>query len=324
MTAWKDRSVLVTGATGFVGSWLCRALLEEGARVTALVRDWDPQSEFIRSGDIRRCAVVEGRLEDYGTLVRAVTGHGIETVFHLGAQAIVGTALLDPLDTFESNIRGTYNLLEACRAHADLVRRVVVASSDKAYGDAAVLPYTEDMPAQGRHPYDVSKSCTDLLAQTYAATYGLDVAVARCGNIYGGGDLNWSRIVPGTIRQALSGCPPVLRSDGSLRRDYIFIGDVVEAYLALGRHGEGIRGEAFNFGPRRPLSVLEITRAVLEALERPDLEPVIRNTARAEIRDQYLDSSKAYSVLGWEPKHTLREGLEATVAWYRSFLEGEG
>lgn len=321
MSAGPTR-VLVTGATGLVGSWLCRRLLAQGAHVVALVRDWDPQSEFIRSGDVRRCAVVSGALEDFPTLARAVAEHEVDTVVHLGAQAIVGTALRSPLATFEANIRGTWNLLEACRVHRDLVRRVVVASSDKAYGDSPVLPYTEAMPANGRHPYDVSKSCADLLAQTYAESYGLNVAVARCGNIYGGGDLNWSRIVPGTIRAVLAGRAPELRSDGTFLRDYIYVEDVVDAYLALAETADrdGVRGEAFNFSPQRPLTVLEITRAVLAALGRPEVQPVILGTARAEIRDQYLDAGKAARVLDWRPKWPLEAGLEATVAWYRAFL----
>jgi len=320
-----QRTVLVTGATGLVGSWLCRRLLDDGARVVALVRDWDPQSEFIRSGDVHRCTVVSGCLEDYPALVRAIVGFETDTVFHLGAQAIVGTAFASPLATFEANIRGTYNLLEACRVHQGLVARVVVASSDKAYGKSETLPYTEDMPVDGRHPYDVSKSCADLLARTYAASYGLNVAVARCGNIYGGGDLNWSRIVPGTIRAVLEDKAPVLRSDGGYVRDYLYVEDVVDAYLTLaGKAGqEGVRGEAFNFSPQRPLTVLEITRAVLAAMDRSDLEPVILGTARGEIRDQYLDWSRAARVLGWEPRFALEEGLEATVAWYRAFLRGQ-
>ncbi len=317
-----QRTVLVTGATGLVGSWLCRRLVDDGARVVALVRDWDPQSEFIRSGTIKRCTVVSGCLEDYPTLVRAIAEHGTDTVFHLGAQAIVGTALISPLATFETNIRGTYNLLEACRVHRDLVARVVVASSDKAYGRSERLPYTEDMPVNGRHPYDVAKSCADLLAQTYAASYGLNLAVARCGNIYGGGDLNWSRIVPGTIRSVLEGKPPVLRSDGSFVRDYIYVEDVVDAYLALAEAAgrPEVRGEAFNFSPQRPLTVLEITRAVLAAMDRADLKPVILASARAEIKDQYLDAGKAARLLGWEPRYGLEDGLEATVAWYRTFM----
>jgi CDP-glucose 4,6-dehydratase len=319
---WRNKTILVTGATGIVGSWMCRRLLDEGADVVVLVRDWDPRSELVRAGTIQSCRVVQGALEDYASLERAISEHEVDTVIHLGAQAIVGVALRSPLLTFESNIRGTYNLLEACRIHRDLVKTVVVASSDKAYGDSDLLPYTEDMPLKGRHPYDVSKSCTDLLAHTYAHTYGLPVAIARCGNIYGGGDLNWSRIVPGTIRDALENRAPVLRSDGSNLRDYIFVADVIEAYLALAErcHEEGIRGEAFNFSHESRLSVLDITRAVLKAMGREDLAPVIQATVRAEIQDQYLNSEKARTLLQWKPAHDLESGLAQTIDWYRAFL----
>lgn len=321
--SWRDRSVLVTGATGIVGTWVCKRLADAGARVVVLVRDWDPQSELVRAGTILRCRVVQGALEDYASLERAVSEHEVDTVVHLGAQALVGVALRSPLATFEANIRGSYNLLEACRVHRDLVKRVVVASSDKAYGDSELLPYTEDMPLNGRHPYDVSKSCTDLLALTYAHTYGLPVAIARCGNIYGGGDLHWSRIVPGTIRAALEGRAPVLRSDGTNIRDYIFVEDVVDAYLALAERSgdEGVRGEAFNFSPESRINVLEITRAVLRLMGREDLAPVIQASAKAEIQDQYLDSSKARERLGWKPRHDLDAGLRRTIPWYEAFLK---
>lgn len=320
---WRGRRVFLTGGTGFVGSWLTKRLLAEGAAVSVLVRDWDPQSELIRAGTANQCTVVSGRLEDIGTLERAVCEHGADTILHLGAQAIVGTALQFALDTFESNIRGSYNLLEACRRHTDLVRSVVVASSDKAYGDAPALPYREDMPAQGRHPYDVSKSCTDLLAQTYAHTYGLPIVVARCGNIYGGGDLNWSRLVPGTLRALLRGEAPVLRSDGTFLRDYVYVDDAVDAYLALAEAAAdpGFRGEAFNFGPTAPASVLEIVRTLIELTGRQDLSPIILGRAQAEIRDQYLDASKAQERLGWTPSWDLRRGLAATLDWYRKYLE---
>lgn len=322
MSDWSGRVVLVTGATGLVGSWLTPKLLERGAKVVALVRDADPQSELVRSGTIARCTVVSGRLESLQDLERAVVEHEVDTVFHLGAQTIVLTAYRSPLATFDANVRGTYNLLEACRRQSGLVRRVVVASSDKAYGEGRVLPYTEEMPANGRHPYDVSKSCADLLAQTYAVTYGLPIAVARCGNIYGGGDLNWSRLIPGTIRSALEGRNPVIRSDGRFTRDYVYVGDAVDAYLALagGLGREEVRGGVFNFGPGAPATVLEVTHAVLEAAGRTDLVPEIRNEAVAEIREQTLDSTKARRVLGWAPACGLREGLLETVAWYRRYL----
>jgi CDP-glucose 4,6-dehydratase len=322
MTFWRDRSVLVTGATGLVGSALVPRLLEAGARVAVLVRDWDPQSELIRGGAINACRVVSGRLESMADVERALVEHDVETVFHLGAQTVVGTGYRSPYATFESNIRGSYTLFEACRRHA--ARRVVVASSDKAYGESAVLPYTEEMPARGRYPYDVSKSCTDLLASCYAHTYGLPVVVARCGNIYGEGDLNWSRLIPGTIRSVLAGQAPVIRSDGLYRRDYVYVADAAEAYLAMAEKIDlpEIRGEAFNFGPAESLTVLEVARTVLDLAGRPDLEPVIENTARGEIRDQHLDSAKASRLLAWKPRWPLEKGLEKTIAWYRDRLSG--
>ena len=319
---WVGRRVFVTGATGIVGSWLVRRLLDEGALVVTLVRDWDPQTELIRSGDIMRTYVVNGALEDYASLERAVNEHEIDTVFHLGAQTIVGSAYRSPLPTFEANIRGTYNLLEVCRVHAELVGSVVVASSDKAYGASEVLPYSEDMPLAGCHPYDVSKSCTDLLAATYAHTYGVPITVARCGNIYGGADLNWSRIVPGTIRSLMAGERPIIRSDGKFTRDYIYVQDVVDAYLRLAQLAadEGVRGEGFNFSAGKPVTVLEITEQIQRLMGREDLKPEILDQAKAEIRDQYLDSSKAMTRLEWSHRFSLEEGLGETIEWYTGFL----
>jgi len=323
---WSDRRVFVTGATGIVGAWLVRRLLDEGADVVALVRDWDPQSELVRSGDINRVAVVNGALEDAGALDRAINAHEIDTVFHLGAQAIVTTAMRSPLATFETNIRGTYNLLDACRVHRALVSRVVVASSDKAYGDARALPYTEDMPLAGRHPYDVSKSCADLLALSYAHTYALPVVVARCGNVYGGGDLHWSRIVPGTIRSLWLGERPVIRSSGQLTRDYIYVEDVVNGYLRLAERAgaPAVRGEAFNFGPGVPTSVLDITDRIRRLMAREDLQPEILDRAPGEIQDQYLDAGKARDRLQWSASWSLDAGLVETIRWYRAFFESTG
>jgi CDP-glucose 4,6-dehydratase len=319
--AWRGRRTLVTGATGIVGSWLCEELARRGAHVVALVLDDDPQSRFYGDGIAEGCTVVRGNLTSFADCMRAIGSHDIETVFHLGAQTLVGTAVRDPLGTFESNIRGTYNLLEAARRLAPLVSSVVVASSDKAYGDSPVLPYTEDMPMRGRHPYDCSKSCADLLAASYAHTYGMSVAIARCGNIYGAGDLNWSRIVPGTIRSLLAGERPVLRSDGRGIRDYVYVRDAVSAYVALAERTADldVAGEAFNFSPQTRCSALDIVAAIGTALG-VDPDPDIQATATLEIRDQTLDASKARDVLGWRPAWSLERGLQETVVWYRKRL----
>lgn len=321
MFDWRERHVLVTGATGIVGGHLCRTLLRRGAYVVAFVRDDDSQSAFYRDGTARSCSIVRGELQRFEDCIRAVNAQDIEVVFHLGAQTLVGTALRDPVETFESNLRGSYNLLEAARRLPELVKAFIVASSDKAYGDSSVLPYTEDMPLAGRHPYDVSKSCTDLLATCYGVSYDLPVAIARCGNIYGAGDLNWSRIVPGTIRSLLAGERPVLRSDGRNIRDYIYVSDVVDAYLALAErlNEPEIRGEAFNFSPETRISVLEIVRTITSLIG-SQLEPVVLGTATHEIKEQTLDASKARKLLRWRPQWSLEAGLAETIPWYRSLL----
>jgi CDP-glucose 4,6-dehydratase len=318
---WPGRRVLVTGATGIIGSWLTSHLLDRGADVTALVLDADSRSQLVRSRDIDRITVVQGRLESYDDVERAIVGPAVDTVFHLGAQAIVGTALSSPRATFETNIRGTYNVLDACRLHRDLVRHVVIASSDKAYGSSPILPYTEDQPPLGRHPYDVSKSCTDLLATSYAMTYELPVAIARCGNVYGGGDLHWNRVVPGTIRALLEDRSPEVRSDGSYTRDYIHVDDIAEAYIVLAEnlHQRDLWGEAFNFSPGEPVTVLELIAEITSVIG-SNREPVILDIARAEIPHQYLDPSKAERLLGWRSQIDLEEGLARTVSWYRDYL----
>jgi len=319
---WSDKRVFVTGATGMVGAWLVKELLAQGAIVVVLVRDADPQSELFRSETIKRVTVVNGALEDLLVLERAINAQEIDTVFHLGAQTTVGTARRFPLQTFEANVRGTYNLLEACRLHQSLVKRVVVASSDKAYGDQVLLPYTEETTLQGRYPYDVSKSCCDLIAQSYFHTYELPVGIARCGNIYGGGDLNWSRVVPGTIRSILKGERPIIRSDGKFVRDYIYVKDAARAYLRLAEHlaDKTVQGQGFNFSLGKPLNVLEIVGIIQKLMHAQHLQPVIQNTAKGEILNQYLSSEKAERLLKWQPSCGLEKGLEETISWYQEFL----
>ncbi len=322
---WKNRQVLVTGAAGFVGAHLVDELLRLQAKVVVLIRDHNPQSQLFKSGNVEQVTLVSGDLEDYWSIERALNEHEVDTVFHLGARAIVGAANRAPLPIFESNIRGTYNLLEACRTHEKLVKRIVVASSDKAYGSQPVLPYTEDMPLIGRFPYDVSKTCTDLLAQSYFHSFNLPIAISRCGNIFGGGDLNWSRIIPGTIRSLLAGESPIIRSDGTYVRDYIYVKDVVHAYLSLGEAVDRpeIKGQAFNFGPARPMSVLELVDIIAKTMKLNHIKPSIQNTAKGEIRDQYLSSKKAETLLGWNSEYTMERGLAETIDWYRAYLEPE-
>ncbi|MGD0693678.1 MAG: GDP-mannose 4,6-dehydratase [Terriglobia bacterium] len=322
---WTEKCVLVTGATGIVGSWVVKDLADHGAKVIALVLDADPQSELYRSDYIRRVHVVNGRLEDFATLEHAVLAYECDTVIHLGAQAIVSVAARSPLPTLETNVRGTWNLLEVCRLHSDLVKRVVIASSDKAYGEQEHLPYTEDMPLQGRHPYEVSKSCADLIAQSYHRTYNLPVAIARCGNVYGGGDLNWTRIVPATIRSLYRGESPVIRSDGRYVRDYLYVKDVSRAYLSLAEHMEStqVRGESFNFSSESRVTVLEIVDKIRQLMNCGQIELIVLNEARGEIRNQYLSSQKAFRLLGWKPLHTLDEGLRETIDWYVKFFGGD-
>ncbi len=320
---WTDRRVLVTGATGLVGSWLSAELVSLGAEVLALVRSPDPTSELYRSGTASRMAVVSGELGDLATVQRAVVEHDPEDVFHIGAQAIVRVGDCWPLDTFESNIRGTYNLLEACRLHDRSLKSVVVASSDKAYGahDEAELPYTEDMELKPGRPYEVSKACADMLARSYANSYDLPITVARFGNVYGGGDLNWSRIVPGTVRSLIAGEAPVVRSDGTFVRDYIHVRDVVDAYLALASADRSLTaGRAFYFSLERPVKVLEIVEFIRGCFGPSAPEPKVLSEAGDEIKSQYLSCARAKRELGWSANRSLEDGLAETIDWYRNYL----
>ena len=314
---------MVTGASGLLGSWLVRHLLAAEAEVVALVRDWVPRSELATGGLLDRVRVVRGDVREQETLERALGEYEIATVFHLAAQTIVGVANRNPISTLDTNIRGTWAVLEACR-RTPTVQQVVTASSDKAYGDQETLPYREDAPVLGRHPYDVSKSCADLLSQMYAKTYHLPVCVTRCGNFYGGGDLNWNRLVPGTIRSVLRNERPVIRSDGHFTRDYIYVEDGARAYMLLAEQlavKPKLAGEVFNFSYERRLTVLELVDQLLEVMG-SRLRPDVRNEASNEIRDQYLDSTKAKTTLGWEPAFTFDASLRATVDWYKRYFGG--
>ncbi len=319
---WLDRPTFVTGGTGLLGSWLVQRLVEAGADVVCLVRDWVPQSELVQSRLIERVKVARGDIRDGKLLERILAEYEVDTVLHLAAQTIVTIANRSPVSTFETNIGGTWNLLEACR-RSPLVRSIVIASSDKAYGDQLQLPYDESTPLQGQHPYDVSKSAADLLAAAYGVSYDLPVTITRCGNFFGGGDLNWNRIVPGTIRSVLRKQRPVIRSDGSMVRDYFYVEDGAAAYMLLAQRTaemSNMHGQAFNFSYGRPMTVLEIARCILAQMG-SDLELEIRNEASNEIEKQYLNSDKSRKMLGWSPLFSMEQGLAKTIEWYRRFLE---
>lgn len=319
---WLDRPILVTGATGLLGSWLCTRLLNEGADVVCLVRDWAPRSEFYRNGSAEKVKQVRGEVCDRELLERVLGEYEIDSVFHLAAQTLVPVANRNPEFTFQTNIQGTVAVLEACR-RSPLVKQIVLASSDKAYGEQPNLPYTEEAPLAGRFPYDVSKSCADLIAQSYAATFELPVVITRCGNFFGGGDLNWNRVVPGTIRSVLRGEAPIIRSDGKFVRDYFYIEDGAAAYMTLCEKlaaDASLVGEAFNFSPDMPLTVIDLVDRILKAMD-SDLEPLILNQASNEIREQYLSSQKARDTLGWSSTYSFEEGLKRTIEWYRRYFE---
>lgn len=318
---WANRNVFVTGGFGLLGSTIVELLHLMGARVTVLKRDHSSSSRLFELPAYKDLNVAPGDLDDYNSLYRIIAEYEIDTVFHLGAQPIAPVGNRAPLPTLKTNIMGTANLLEACRVNPT-VKRVMVASSDKAYGAQPVLPYTEEAPLQGRHPYDVSKSCTDLLAQMYYHTYKLPVAITRCGNLYGPGDLNWQRIVPETFKHVVHNEAPLIRSDGKFIRDYFFVRDAANAYVTLAENMERpeVVGQAFNFSTGNGKTVLDIVDTILKAGGRSDLQPKVLNEAKAEIHDQTLSSEKAWRVLGWKPVFTLEEGMAETFAWYRDYF----
>lgn len=322
MEFWKNKRVFITGITGLLGSSLSNRLKEMGAFIVGLVRDRVCNSNL----DYSEINIVHGELTDHYLIERAINEYGIDTIFHLGAQTIVEIANRSPISTFESNIRGTYNLLEATRNLSSIVKRIIVSSSDKAYGEHKELPYKEDYPLMGRHPYDCSKSCVDLIAQCYIHTYNLPIAIARCGNIYGEGDVNFNRLIPGTILSFIKNERPIIRSDGSLKRDYIYVKDVVSGFLKLGENLENpnVRGEAFNFSSETPFTVLEIVEKIAKIMKKEHLSPLIFGETRGEIRNQYLSCKKAKEILDFSPKYTLEKGLLETIKWYEEQFRLKG
>ncbi|MCJ7444966.1 MAG: GDP-mannose 4,6-dehydratase [Methanotrichaceae archaeon] len=319
---WINKNIFITGCTGLLGSWLTETLVEQGANVIGLIRDTVPKSNLNLSGFIEDINIVRGEVEDYFLLERAINEYEVDTVIHLAAQTIVEIANRNPQSTFETNIKGTWNLLEACHRNPT-VKTIIVASSDKAYGEPKELPYTEDTPLKGLHPYDVSKSCADLLSQAYYHTYKLPMCITRCGNFYGGGDLNFNRIIPGTIRSILFNQRPTIRSDGNYIRDYIYVMDAVNAYLLLARKMEdsNIWGDAFNFSNEIQTTVLDLVNEILRLMDREDLKPIIKKAANGEIRNQYLSAKKAREQLNWSPQYNLEQGLRETIEWYRGFFK---
>jgi CDP-glucose 4,6-dehydratase len=319
---WEGKPVLVTGATGLLGGWLVPALARKGAQVVALIRDGCPRSALVQEGWLNQIATVQGTLGDYGLIRRALAEYGIETIFHLAAQTLVGIAKEDPIGTLEANVQGTWNLLEAARTTRKC--QVLVASSDKAYGEPKSLPYKEDHPLCGKYPYDVSKSCVDLISLMYATTYKLPVGIVRCGNLFGGGDLNFSRSIPGLILSTLRGERFEIRSDGHYVRDFLYVEDAAAAYMLLAEKmaaDESLIGEAFNFSLESRLTVLQLVDLVLRMMNRTDLEPVILNRASGEVREQYLTAEKAKKVLGWSPQFSMEKGLRRSIEWYQAYLE---
>lgn len=325
LTFWSDRPVFVTGGSGLLGGWLVRRLLNARARLVCLVRDRLPRATVVPPDALQHATLVKGDIRDQALLERTLKEHKIDTVFHVAAQAIVGIANKNPVATFETNIQGTWALLEACRQNPG-VRQIVVSSSDKAYGEHPDLPYREDTALLGLHPYEVSKACADRIALSYGKSFRLPVSVTRCGNFFGGGDLNWNRIVPGTIQSITQGQRPVIRSDGQFVRDYLYADDGAAAQMHLAQklsEDPSLAGEAFNFSHEVRMTVIDLVNKIAELMG-STLTPDIRNEASQEIRTQFLSTSKARTRLGWQPLHTMEEGLRETVHWYTSYFASEG
>ncbi|MDR6550713.1 GDP-mannose 4,6-dehydratase [Paenibacillus qinlingensis] len=322
---WKDRNVFITGCTGFLGRHLIKELIKSGAHITGLVRGnvQDSVTSTFQEELFSKINLVHGSLKDLSIIQEALENNRIDTVFHVAAQSIAGTANRNPIQTFETNIQGTWNVLESCRQHP--VKRIIIASSEKSYGEHASLPLDESFPLQGRHPYDVSKSCGDLITQAYFYTYQLPVCIARFGNVFGGGDLNFNRIIPHTISSVIHHVSPVIRSDGTLVRDYLYVEDAVHAMMRLAEKMEesGITGEAFNFSNENPFSVSHVVTSILNGMD-SDLQPIVLNVASNETQRQYLSAQKARELLGWQPIFDWDTGLVRTIDWYKKYFTNLG
>jgi len=318
---WQDRRVFVTGASGLIGGWLINELKKKKAEIIILLRDWVSTSMVLSSSEINKITIVNGDLSDPKQLERILCEYEIKNLIHLAAQTIVPIANENPLSTFESNVRGTWNLLEACR-NVKSIESIVIASSDKAYGHSLKLPYKEDSPLRPVYPYDVSKACAEMVGVSYAKTFDLPIAITKCGNLYGGGDLNWNRLIPGTIRSMIRGEIPIIRSNGKLIRDYIYVEDVVKAYVLLSRElssNSKYVGEAFNFSNETPVNVMNIVKLIIKKFKKK-IEPIIEDKIKGEIINQFLDSSKAKKELGWSPIFSLESGLDKTISWYEDYF----
>jgi CDP-glucose 4,6-dehydratase len=315
---------MVTGATGFLGSWLCKELVDRGAFVVAFVRDDIPLGPLKTMCVYDKLgAIAEGDITKYDNVKRVFDEYEIDTCFHLAAQTQVTIANTSPLGTLDTNVRGTWNILEAARCSPKL-KRLVIASTDKVYGEPVKLPITEDHPLLASYPYDASKACVEVLARMYFKTYGVPLALTRCCNIYGGGDMNFLRIIPDSVRSVLQGKNPVIRSDGSPVRDFIYVKDAVSAYMLLAESigKPGVNGEAFNFGSNAPINMLDLVKKIIEASGNKKVKPDVQGKSKpnAEIDRQYLSPAKAEKALGWKPKYKLEQGLKETLQWYKDNL----
>jgi len=322
---WKKENIFITGGDGFIGAWLAKAFTERGANVIILVRNLEKEFTYKVFNLEDKTTQVQGDLADTQLLERVLRDYSISSCFHLAAQSIVGIADQSPVPTFESNIRGTWNLLEACR-NMNTLKRIIVASTDKAYGQQKKLPYTEKSPLLGLYPYHASKACEDIIAQSYSFSYRLPIVITRNANTYGPGDLNFSRIVPDAIRCVLQGKEFVTRSDGTPERDYMYVEDAVDAYITVAEQidKKGVKGEAFNFGTGKAVSVTYLFKKIAQLCGKPDLEPKILGTAKNELDRQYLATDKARQLLGWKQSYSLEQGLRRTIEWYRDYLKIKG